>query len=253
MGEHKTTCTTCGRQILQTTADRNNGLCAICMQKTDVPDRTEILPDTPMPRDLPHALHFQVSVPDWPDADSVDWQRVEEILVLLVTEYVRDFATHHSEERFYGLAFDCNADYCEVFICLNTEEDLSRQATACKKRSPDLYGTMTDQQLEDHLRWALGDWKYQAWTTDGFNDAWEPIETALMSAMQDEEDVDVEEQFADSFMQMACRAMVRLESSGSFDALQCTKDFATFVADHDELDEDSWKRLEAVRRGQSES
>jgi hypothetical protein len=107
------------------------------------------------------------------------------VLVLIASDYVRAFAACHSHEEFYGFAFDCNADYCEVFVCLDEE----------------------------------------------------------MSAWGEED-----EEFSDCFMQTACRGMVALESSGVLEALNRTDDFMTFVADHDEPDEESWRRLESTRR-----
>ncbi len=249
MTDPKTKCSTCGRQIRQATADRNSGLCAICKRDSDIAQREKVPVAGPMPQDLPDGLDVEIVVPHWADADSVDWQQVQETLVFLVTEYIRAFAAHHPDERFYGLAFDCNADYCQVFVCLNTEEDLARQAAMYRKQTPNLYADKTDVQIQDQLRWALGDWKYQACTTDGFNDAWEPVETALMNIVPwDDEDNLSQEQFADSFMQTACRAMVRLEATSCFAPLSRTNNFATFVADHDELDEESWKRLELARQ-----
>ena len=49
------------------------------------------------------------------------------------------------------------------------------------------------------------------------------------------------------FMEMACRAMVRLERSGAFNVLPRTDDFATCVSDHDEGLSDSLQRLAKVR------
>jgi hypothetical protein len=152
-----------------------------------------------------------------------------------------------SRQEFYGFAFDCNADYAQVYVCANTRAALRSQATDYKNRRPDLYGHLTIQDLEDKLRWALGDWEFQAFNSEAFSQAWEPIKEFLVDAILLDENDQRAEVFRTSFMETACRCMIRVESEGTLDALPKTEDFKTFVADHDESDEDSWGRYEAVR------
>ena len=192
------------------------------------------------------SIYFDVST--LRNSDGIIWTKVEDVMFLIASQYVQGFGAVHRDKSFYGFAFDCNADYAEVFVCANTRDALKRQAIDYKNRWPDLYGHLTIQDLEDKLRWALGDWEFQAFTTEGFSNAWEPIEEFLVDAIPwDEEDDQRVDDFRNSFMEVACRCMLRLESEGIFDSLSKTLDFRTFVADHDESDEDSWSRYEAIR------
>ena len=254
MAEPKTKCTTCGGQILLRTADRNGGLCALCLRNARIDQGIEneyvfkdgrkykIVPPDPVEADV------DIDVASLESSGAVDWKSVEDVLFLISAEYLQGFNTFHRKKMFYGFAFDCNADYGQVFVCANTPATLKSQAGKNKTESPDLYGQQSIEDIEKDLRWSLGNWEFQAFTTDGFSDAWQPIEHFLVDAIpwDDDDDHRIQE-FRDSFMETACRCMIRLESQGILNAFSRTNDFKTFVADHDESDEDSWSRLEAIR------
>jgi hypothetical protein len=200
----------------------------------------------------PIALDIDFDLSTLRDSDGIVWASVENALFLIASEYVQVFGSVHRDKAFYAFAFDCNADYAQVFVCANTRAALTARATDCKHRRSDLYGHLTIPDLEDQLRWALGDWEFQAFTTGGFSEAWEPIEEFLVDAIPWDDDNDQRiEAFRTSFMETACRCMIRLESEGILDALPKTGDFQTFVADHDESVESSWCRYEAVRSRES--
>ena len=110
-------------------------------------------------------------------------------------------------------------------------------------------GATTPEDEEEGLRWSLGDWKYQDFNSRDFSSGWRSFERAVLDVCMDEEED--EETFLtptqDRFMRTVCRVLVRLQSERTFDVLNRTSDFTTYVADHDESDEDSWARLEMVR------
>jgi hypothetical protein len=254
MTEPKTKCTTCGGQILPRTAERNGGRCAVCLRDANIKRGVEkeyvekdgrkykIVPPDPVELDV------DVDVASLESSGSVKWKNVEDALFLIASEYVRTFSTFHRDKTFYGFAFDCNADYGQIFLCANTRASLSEEARRCKSQSPQLYSHFRIEDLEEELRWALGDWEFQAFTTDGFSDAWKPIEEVLVDVIPWDDDDDHRiEDFRTHFMDMACRCMMRLESEGILNALSRTDDFKTFVADHDESEEHSWSRFEGIR------
>jgi hypothetical protein len=202
----------------------------------------------------------------------IDWQALERLLVELSKADIQRFAAEHRDETFYGFAFDCNSDYGQVLLCLNSPDDLHRAAVQYSKGDTPgkeawaeirrkLNATLglpldegpplkTPEEEEVSLRWSLGDWKYQGFNSVDFEKGWESFEEAVSEACSDEEQD--EETFMtptqDRFMRAACRAVIRLEMTGAFDALKRTADFKTYVADHDESQEDSWSRLQAVRQ-----
>lgn len=251
MPEPKTNCTKCGREILQATANRNDGLCAPCVNDIKYPppdlSQYENLPGDPIELDV------EIDIESLGTPEAIAWEQVEDALVLLASKYVEAFGAIHADKQFYGIAFDCNADYGQVYLCANTVQALKKRAVEYRTRHADLYGKQTLAELEDHLRWGLGDWEFCAGDTDGFSDAWEPLEDFLRDAFPLDDDDDEEDgrRFRKAFLATACRAMVRLETEGALNALNRTADFKTYVADHDETEEDSWNRLATISKGSS--
>lgn len=203
----------------------------------------------------PIKLTCDIDISALQDSDGIIWENVEEVLFRFASQYVRAFGEIHHDKTFYGFGFDCNADYGDIFVCANTPEALRASAVAYQERTHDLFG----REIESHarealevcverLRWSFGDWEFQAFTTEGFSKAWEPIKELLADSIPwsstDDREID---EYRKSFMEMACRSMVRLETAGALNALIRTDDFKTYVADHDEPDEWSWARLKAVR------
>ncbi len=200
----------------------------------------------------------------------IDWPTLEDRLFDLAAKDIARFAAAHGNETFYGFALGCNSEYGNVLLCLNTPDFLQECATEYAAHPPNqeafddicrsIEETLgkkifsedpptTPEDEEEELRWSLGDWKHQGFNSKGFESGWRSFERAVLDACTDEEED--EETFLtptqDRFMRAACRVLVRLESEGVFDVLNRTSDFRTYVADHDESDEDSWGRLEMVR------
>jgi len=105
------------------------------------------------------------------------------------------------------------------------------------------------EQEEQELRWSLGDWKYQGFNSKKVNAGWKSCERAVLEACMDEkEDEDtLMTPTQDRFMRAACSVMIQLESSGAFDAFKQTAEFKTYVADHDETEDESWERFAQCR------
>jgi hypothetical protein len=169
-----------------------------------------------------------------------DWKRIEETLRRASGEAIGEFAAAHPAESFYGFALDCNPDYGEVLLSLNTEADLA--ATAARR-----YAGWSPREIEGRLRWGVGDWRYHAFNTEppcaeAWDRAWSGTVDRILDAFaeaEDEEADDMEERFLVS----ACRVLLALEKDGAFDVLGRDPGFKTLVAGHDEPIEDSWARL----------
>ncbi len=244
MNDSTTQCSECNRSILQRTADRNRGLCAICLRNAERRQKAPIVPSARL--DIPGPLAIPLRVPKLDNDKAVDWKEIEDALYQIGMHYTLAFAPLHHDERFYAFAFDCNADCCAVSACLNTEESLGKFAREHQQKWPKLYGEKTQEQLQKELRWSLGDWEYECSTA--FSLAWQPIQDALRNAVPwDVDDEQALPNFRESFIRMACRAMIRLESAGVFNLLNRTEDFKIFVAGHDEIGDQGWNRLESVR------
>lgn len=179
---------------------------------------------------------------------AADWKRVEETLRRASAEAIATFAAAHGGESFYGFVFDCNPDYGEVLLSLNTEADLSRTAER-------FYPTWSPGEIEGRLRWNPGDWRYHGFNTEppcaeAWARAWSETEERLHEAATDEDD-EAADAVEERFLQSACRVLLALEKDGAFDALGRDPGFKTLVSGHDEAIEDSWARLLRVRNRRS--
>src|SRR5688572_19257376 len=108
---------------------------------------------------------------DWEER----WEAIQETLYQATRRQLARFAAEHAGEPINGFAFDCNADYGEVLLCVNTEANLI--ATG-------------------HERWSLGDWKYHAFNLDGaaeeeWQNAWEELRDSISEAGFDDDEIPV--------------------------------------------------------------
>ncbi|WP_339746976.1 DUF4303 domain-containing protein [uncultured Rubinisphaera sp.] len=202
---------------------------------------------------------------------NINWSGLEECLYELIRDDIKRFAETHKHETFYGFALDCNSEYGNVLLCFNSPESLKQQAekyasdrpnkAAFDKISQKLHedsgrkiplteNSSTVEAEELKLRWSTGDWKYQGFNSTQFDEGWDEYETEVMNACMDEEED--EETFKtptqELFMKSICRVLLRLEKEKIFDVINRTSDFKSYVADHDESKEESWDRLETLRR-----
>lgn len=180
--------------------------------------------------------------------ESIDWGAFENRLFELSKVEIAAFAQAHADETFYGFGFDCNADYGQVFLCLNTQDDLRATAESSKERYPNRYKTKSVEEIENRLRWNMEDWKYQDFASESFGDGWNEFEDLIIDNAFADDDPDRELQA--HFLSSVCRVATRLQKENVFQSLNRTPDFRVFVADHDEPEETSWNRLKTVMERQ---
>ena len=179
----------------------------------------------------------------------IDWPLMEKTLIDICLRDIKKFAEEHTDEEFYGFTLDCNSEYGDVLLCLNTKQDLRKQAEKYMKLHREWPENKTLEDIEQDLRWNAGDWKHQEFNSKEFNSDWRIFAEFILDK------VDSEEEDPDTFMKpsqeifmgMACRVVFRLQSIGAFDCLNRTPDFRVFVSDHEDLKEDAWNRLQRVR------
>jgi hypothetical protein len=185
-------------------------------------------------------------------------KKLRATLARIALVQVTAFAERHKGEQFYGFAFDCNADYCQVLLCLNTEQDLQDRAKKLKEAPPKsflpkfdkmleekygvkpkpLYDDKTMPEIVEQLRWETGDWKYQGFYNCDDNPEW----AALATDIAEEEDSDSNREI---FLEAVCHVLPDFQAA--FDRLNCTSNFRGLVIDHDESVETAWRRLEKVQ------
>jgi len=171
----------------------------------------------------------------------MNWKKIEPRLRDASAEAIRAFARDHAAEAFYGFCFDCNAEYGEVNLSLNTEDDLWAYAAR-------VYPSYSQREVEGELRWNSGDWKYPGFNSDppyaeAWNAAWAETQDAIHAAYLDDESEVVPERFLES----VCRVLIAMEKDGGLEPIARAKGFKALVSDHDEAIADAWARLLRVR------
>lgn len=168
------------------------------------------------------------------------------------------FAKRHQDEQFYGFVFECNADDCQVRLCLNTEQNLQDRAKKLKEaplksifpkydkmreekygiKPKPLFHDKTVPEIVDLLRWETGGWKYQGFYNCDRNPEW----AALAADISEEDESDSSQEM---FLEAVCNVLPDVQAA--FGSLNCTRDFRALVIDHDESIETAWRRLERVQ------
>ena len=78
-----------------------------------------------------------------------------EVLALLIHD-MEKFLHTHSDLQFYALAFDCNAEYANFLVCMNTIEEFEKTLQWYQKK----YETYDQEENILDLRYNPGDWEY---------------------------------------------------------------------------------------------
>ena len=121
-----------------------------------------------------------------------------------------------------------------------------------KEKRPNAYGTKSVDEVEQELKWNCGDFRYSFVNSDDeFDRFWRPVCLTLNSlSMQLYENAGtkVSSQFQELWAETACRVALDLEASDVLNLLKRTPDFRVICVDHDETIEDSFSRLERVRK-----
>jgi hypothetical protein len=179
---------------------------------------------------------------------NIDWNQMEEVLYELSAHDIRAFAKAHSNETFCSFFLDCNADYGEVLVCLNTEEARAKSADYYHQKYPESYKSV--ESAIEMLRLSPGDWEYQGFNFERWDEKWDSFRDAVEEAILDEEERAEEEDGDDfvapsaiRFLEIACRVAIRLDQDGVLECLNRTTDFSVMCADHDESNEESLSRF----------
>lgn len=216
------------------------------------------------------------------DKPPIDWNALEQEMLRLAKHDLTLFAKSHGDETYYGFHLDCNAEYGEVLLCLNSVEALEHSAhnlssaeiqnikathehrvkryqEMCKKlgdeyraQKPDPADTPPDFSVEPEsrlaeLRWSPGDWKYQGFNSNAWDEGlWSEFSEEVCEATIDEEYDGDESPIVAKFMEVACRVVVQLARSEAFSALKRTPDFECRCADHGDTEEEAAARLGKV-------
>lgn len=166
------------------------------------------------------------------DPEPIDWGELEDLLVCLSTGTVKRFAADHPDEVFYGLGFDCHADYGQVLVCLNTRE------------------AQREAEDEDDA-WAFGNWRYHGINLEDSSwEAWEEAALLVSNAanvLLNNRKGQALPALYETFLEMATRALLRVARSDAVGRLRKESGLQVLAMDHDEGPEAGFTRMERLR------
>jgi hypothetical protein len=167
----------------------------------------------------------------------LDRPQLKKTIVEFATRGVQKFLQEHPGLVFYAFAFDCNAEYAEINLCLNTENDFSKSLLYYQAKNSKNY--QSEEDIRD-LKFNTGDWEYQC-----FDTLYVLTEKQLNMILQTmpEDDYQTWQTFAQDLILLFTEALNEFSQTGVYKDIPKTADFVAFCIDHDEDLEDAWGRM----------
>jgi hypothetical protein len=160
--------------------------------------------------------------------NTIDYEKVKQAILNFATQGIEQFLQKHPGCEFYAFAFDCNAEYAEINLCLNTEVNFEKTLEKYKAEYPESYRSAEDVRA---LKYNTGDWEYQCFDTMYvFND--EEL-NAIFQAMP-EDDYQTWQNFVEHLLVIFTEALKIFTQSVAYQKITKTSDFIAFCVDHDE-------------------
>ena len=155
---------------------------------------------------------------------------------------VDKFLQENINKTFYAFAYDCNAEYAEINLCFNTEEDFEKTLNNYQKGE---FGKnyQSEEEIYD-LKYNTGDWDYQCFsTTYLFSD--DELEDILDSFPED--DYLSWHGFTENLLNLFCEVLVDFSKTEIFSKIPKTNDFKFLCLDHDEDIKNAEERLIRIK------
>ncbi len=171
----------------------------------------------------------------------IDFNKIEaELLTFTITE-VSKFLLEHKDKIFYAFAFDCNAEYGQVNLCFNTEEDFANTLERYQKGE---FGHLyqTDKEIEG-LKFNTGDWEYQCFATIH---VLTQDELAKIFNSLPEDNYKSWKEFTDRLLVHFCKTLLDFRQTELFHKIPKSKNFKSFCIDHDEDIDEAELRLKQL-------
>ncbi|MCL1088573.1 DUF4303 domain-containing protein [Shewanella profunda] len=154
---------------------------------------------------------------------------VKQDVVAFAVSEVEKFLEEHPDKIFYAFAFDCNAEYAEVNLCFNTENDFQRRLLEYQSGSwADSY--QTDEEIRD-LKFNTGDWEYQCFST--IYAVAEDVLNEIQNALPDD-DYTAWEKLVQEIVALFSACLILFKQTETYKRIPKTADFIAFSIDHDQ-------------------
>ncbi|ODQ05927.1 MULTISPECIES: DUF4303 domain-containing protein [Enterobacterales] len=158
-----------------------------------------------------------------------------DIVSFAITE-TEKFLTDKCSEVFYAFAFDLNAAYGEINLCLNTEEYFQKTLNYYQNKSG---GNNYHSQDEiNSLKYNTGDWEYQC-----FGTIYPINETYLEQLYQKSYEDGSYPHVLTRIIQIFSECLTLFKQTETYKKIPKTEDFIAFTIDHDEDVEDALMRI----------
>ncbi len=153
---------------------------------------------------------------------------IKQTLLAFTVDKVEQFLRENPELIFYAFAYDCNAEYAEVNLCFNTQQDFENSLIESQAKYPCDY--LLDSQITD-FKYNIGNWAFQCF---------ESIQLLTENQLTDLFDSLPEDNYQSwhrvvaELMQLFDECLLEFLKSDSFKKIPKTQDFIAFSIDHDE-------------------
>ncbi|MBC2133795.1 DUF4303 domain-containing protein [Listeria innocua] len=173
----------------------------------------------------------------------IDTQKI----VNFAIEGVEKFLQENPELTYYAFAFDCNAEYAEINLCVNTEEAFAEILAYYQSGK---YGEnyQTEENIQD-LKFNTGDWKYQCFDTF-YVFSEEELSEIFNKIYPNEVDDDYQawKAFVNELLDTFTESIIQFSETKTFQKINKTADFKFFCIDHDEELADSMTRMQLFQK-----
>lgn len=167
-----------------------------------------------------------------------DRDKIKQQLLEFTIQAVEKFLKEHPELEFYAFAYDCNAEYAEVNLCLNTQDQFKKTLHQYQSNEfSDHYQTI--EQINT-LKFNTGDWKYQCFDTIYILD--DPQLNDIYGELP-EDDGQSWHEFVESLMLLFSESLLEFTQTDTYKAIPKTQDFIAYAIDHDEDFNDAITRM----------
>lgn len=157
-----------------------------------------------------------------------DREKIKQQLLEFTIQGVEHFLKENPELEFYAFAYDCHAEYAEVGLCFNTQDDFKETLQRYQNGYPEHY--QNSSQINE-LKFSMGDWLFQGtdiiyvFDQQHMNDIYQQLP-------QDEGQSWYE--FIESLMQLFSECILEFTQTAAYNAIPKTPDFLVYAMDHDE-------------------
>lgn len=166
-----------------------------------------------------------------------------ESIIKFAIKGVENFLQENPTLTYYAFAFDCNAEYAEINLCLNTEEAFA-ETVAYYQNGKYRERYQTEEMLQE-VKYNTGDWKYKCFDTY-YVFSEDELKTIFKEIYPNEVDDDylAWKLFVNELLNSFTYSIIKFSETETFKKINKTADFKFYCIDHEEEIADSIKRTE---------